>query len=309
MQRREPPTWSTTTSLRIHVEHLQLDVVGVAEGKHRVLHGAGGIGDTRVLHPKVIKPRSPGIQVRPHRYCDRNMVNPGPCLVAWLSPVRHVVVQADHDPGRHIGQNDGVAGFLVSVVREPRRYPLQPEHPLVPRGAGLDVRNGWRKMMEATHRRPLARSLGHGIPPIWWRPVVSPTVEPPVGVFAYVGLATIIWALGSSSEGPAPIRPSDVAITARVLMNSKPSAASSAFNSAPIVARPSSSGSIHTSALRSAIFRFSSENAGLNSSSTSWKRRLSAAKLSPAASGSTICSTCLASADPAARPASRGKAR
>ena len=97
---------------------------------------------TLVGNAEVVQPCRPGVKVRTGRDGDGNVIQTGTPLVARLPTVRNVVVQPDHHPGRRIGQHDRVAGLLIAEVREARRNPLQPQHPLVPRRTRLDVGDG-----------------------------------------------------------------------------------------------------------------------------------------------------------------------
>src|SRR5580693_5944689 len=87
-----------------------------------------------------------------------------------------MVMQADRDAGTGVDEEHGVPFLLGTVMGNLDRYPVHPEDPLVPLGAGLYIGHGRRKVMKAGDGRHRA-GLGQGR--LLHRPVVDDHVLAP----------------------------------------------------------------------------------------------------------------------------------
>jgi hypothetical protein len=137
-------------------QQLELDAVGIEERHERDREALHGV-DPGVGNAHRVEVRGPGMEVVFRRHLETEVIEAGPRAVEALARIRGVVVESDAEG--HVGgrQYDGEAA-LVAVVVGFLEPPAQPEDPLVPGGARLDISHGEPDVMDG-------RECGHRFRP------------------------------------------------------------------------------------------------------------------------------------------------
>lgn len=116
--------------------HLELDLVGVTEDERRARRG---VFDRGMLDTLVGEAHLPGVERSAVVDCEAHMVEPGPALVEGSVRGSLMLVEPDHETRGLVEQHDHRSGWQVDTMQA-----TKVEHPLVPRGTGIDV--GYRQV-------------------------------------------------------------------------------------------------------------------------------------------------------------------